>query len=216
VHCLKIVHQWHASIAVECSSNIEDSTGTNISWTKSNTLLVIEEYRANKYKMEKGLIRKKAVWEKITKMLCSKGLFVHGDQVNGKWKTLMRGYKSVKYNNKKYGAGKKSYEFETELDELFENDPIVKPVLTLSSTDNGKTSASGTNKSEDDEIVTQKPAKKSRKASSADIADTIKQYLQESKQSREDTIERQERMHRDRINAYKGVEDALRSFLAEK
>jgi hypothetical protein len=40
-------------------------------------------------------------------------------------KTLMRGYKSVKYNNKKYGAGKKSYEFETELDELFENDPIV-------------------------------------------------------------------------------------------
>ena len=75
--------------------------------------------------MEKGLIRKKAVWDKVAKMLCSKGFFVNGDQVNGKWKTLMRGYKSVKYNNKKYGAGKKSYEFETELDELFENDPIV-------------------------------------------------------------------------------------------
>ena len=83
---------------------------------------------------------------------------------------------------KKYGAGKKSYEFETELDELFANDPIVKPVLTLSSTDDEKTSASGTNKSEDDDIVTQKPAKISRKTSSADITDTIKQYLQESKQ----------------------------------
>lgn len=114
----------------------------------------------------------------------------------------MRGYKSVKYNNKKSGAGKKSYEFETELDELFENDPIFKPVLTLSSTDNENTSASGTNTSEDDDIVTPKPANKSRKTSSADITDTIKQYLQESKQRQEDTIERQERMHRDRINAY--------------
>jgi hypothetical protein len=62
---------------------------------------------ANKDKMENGLIRKKAVWEKITKMLCSKGLFVHGNQVNGKWKTLMRGYKSVKYNNKKIWGRKK-------------------------------------------------------------------------------------------------------------
>jgi hypothetical protein len=106
VHCLKILHQCHVSIVDECSSNIEDSTGTNISWTQSNTLLLIEEYMANKDKMEKGLIRKKAVWEKITKMLCSKGLFVNGNQVNGKWKTLMRGYKSVKYNNKKSGQEK--------------------------------------------------------------------------------------------------------------
>ncbi|XP_071139839.1 uncharacterized protein [Mytilus edulis] len=200
----------------ESSSNKEDSTGTNIIWTKSNTLLLIEEYRANKNKMEKGILRKKVVWEKIAKMLCSKGFSVNGDQVNGKWKTLMRGYKSVKDNNKKSGAGKKSYEFEEVLDELFENDPIIKPVLTLSSTDNNKKSATATDKPDDEEIATPKPAKKPRKTTSADIADTIKQYLQESKQHQEDTIERQERMHKDRINAYKGVEDALRSFLAKK
>ncbi|CAG2206502.1 unnamed protein product [Mytilus edulis] len=109
-------------------------------------------------------------------------------------------------------------------------DPIVKPLLTLSSTDQYKTT-SGTSSTENtlsdeedksspkppekDKSSSNPPSKKRRGAPS-DIVDTFKEYISETRGRQEEAIERQERMHQERMKAYRGVEDALRSFLTAK
>lgn len=132
----------------------------------------------------------------------------------------MRGYKSVKDNNKKSGAGRKSFDFEEDLDDLFEKDPIVKPLLTLSSTDQYKatsgTSTTENTLSDEEDKSSSNPPSKKRRGASSDIVDTFKKYISETRGRQEEAIERQERMHQERIKAYRGVEDALRSFLKEK
>ena len=201
----------------------EDCTSGIINWSNPNTLLLIEEYRENKEKVEKGIIRKKKGLGENFIDSEKKGFSVSPDQVNDKWKTLMRSYKFVKDNNKKSGAGRKVFEFEEELDVLFQNDIIVKPVLTLSSTGkkkNKEVEKSNTSDDDDNEEKQQNkqagPAPKKRKSASADMADTVKEYLQDLKRHQEEAVERQERMHRERLNVYKGVEDALRSLLTHE
>ena len=55
------------------------------------------------------------------------------DQIQGRWKSLCRAYKNVKYHNNKSGNDQMHYEYENELDQVFRDDPLISPKVVSSS-----------------------------------------------------------------------------------
>ena len=98
-------------------------------WDTNQTLLLIELYKQHEHKHT----TKKMMHEAISYHLKKEGYNYSADQVAGRWKSLMRAYKNTKDNNSISGSARKVFEFESNLDELFEKDPSIIPVLTLSS-----------------------------------------------------------------------------------
>lgn len=70
----------------------------------------------------------------IATTLRENGFQLSDEQVCGRWKTLLvRSYKSVQDHNGKSGNSRKTHDYQSELDEIFKNDPCVTPAVTLSS-----------------------------------------------------------------------------------
>ncbi|XP_062583076.1 uncharacterized protein LOC134244842 [Saccostrea cucullata] len=81
-----------------------------------------------------GKITKKKMWTEISESLISKGFKFTGDQVMGKWKTLISALKRTKDNNRKSGSGKKTCPFQEELEEILDGNPSINPIATTSTT----------------------------------------------------------------------------------
>ena len=83
--------------------------------------------------VDQGKMTKKAMWQDISRKINEKGYAYNSEQVSGRWKSLTRAYKNVKDHNKKSGNNKKSFEFESQMDDFFGDDPTIVPVVTASS-----------------------------------------------------------------------------------
>lgn len=80
-----------------------------------------------KYLVDSGKLKKRDMFSQVSKKFNDFNVSATTDQVSNKWKSLLRGYKAVKDNNRKTGASKKTHPYENELDEILENDPNVTP-----------------------------------------------------------------------------------------
>jgi len=58
-----------------------------------------------------------------------------GSQVNNKFQTLIRSYKSVVDNNKKTERGRKYFEFEEQMDNIFHKSKRINPEILLTETE---------------------------------------------------------------------------------
>ena len=136
----------------EASQSVQEA---NYLWTRPATLLLIAEYKTFLDKLEKGKIKKKLVWESISKTLTNKGHKHNPSQCESRFKTLQRGLKNVTDHNKKSGNDKKSHPYEAELAFL-----SMKPNFTPKYL-KGSESSSISQSPSSDEQSTSKPHKRS-------------------------------------------------------
>jgi len=101
---------------------------------KTQTLALIAMYSDRKDKFESPKYRNKNLWEEITRELnyLSRTCFTP-QQVEGKWKTLLSGYRKFKSDQSETGKGKKSFEYENELSDVLGSCHDITPVAIISS-----------------------------------------------------------------------------------
>ena len=141
----------------------------------------------------------------ISRKINEKDYAYNSEQVSGRWKSLTRAYKNVKDHNKKSGNNKKSFEFESQMDDLFGDDPTIVPVVTASSRkryDNSSCSSSRAEESEslDDGAGPSNP-KRQRKGTSGTVVDLLQDFIERGQKSKEEELDRRERMHREKLDA---------------
>lgn len=187
------------------NSSIEDGS-KGIMWNREQTLFLIQLYRDNIKQVEKGKIKKKKMWDTISINFKEQGYNFSTEQISGRWKSLLRAYKSTKDNNKKSGSSRKNFEYESEMDELFENDPTIEPEAVLSSgTVAAKRPANKDNEegevgtSSSSSTSTQQPAKKKSRSKSGELVTLFKSYLDEQK---ERDKEEKEKLKRCTVSAH--------------
>lgn len=111
-------------------------------WPRNLTLKLIDEY--GKYYKELGskLRSFKILYEMIAEILNTEfGSKITGSQVNNKFQTLVRSYKAVVDNNKKTGRGRKYFEFEEQMDHIFQKSKRINPEILLTEAETIKSTA---------------------------------------------------------------------------
>ncbi|KYN15177.1 hypothetical protein ALC57_12606 [Trachymyrmex cornetzi] len=95
----------------------------------ASTKLFLSTY---KEKVELLLNRKiktrKIMWERIRKVMHSKGYNTTATQIENKYKSLERSFKNMVTNNKKTGRGRTTYPYQTELTELLGAKHNIEPL----------------------------------------------------------------------------------------
>lgn len=108
------------------------------------------------------------MWQDISRKINEKGGYEYNSEhISGRWKSLIRAYKNVKDHNKKSGNNKRSFEFQSQMDDLFGDDPTIVPVVIASSrklNDNSSCSSSQAEESESmDDVAGPSTLKQPRK-----------------------------------------------------
>ncbi|XP_033756223.1 uncharacterized protein LOC117338967 [Pecten maximus] len=154
-------------------------------------------------------MRKKVMWSKIAQCLRDQGYNFTPDQVAGRWKTITRAYKNTKDHNNKSGNSRKTYEYDTELDELMGDCPTVNPPHLQSS----RKSASQTIESEecsDTDVESQSPReKKPRKSNSSEILEFLRLHAAQQKERQKEEGARKEKMHADKLSLLSNLVSAI-------
>ncbi|CAC5358859.1 unnamed protein product [Mytilus coruscus] len=128
---------------------------------------------------------------------------------NGRWKTLLRAYKAIKDNNKKSGAGKKSYEYEEQMDEIFGKDPAVTRIVTASSTSSGNK-----RKIDDsaDQSLQKSETKRPKCSPTSEMVSLLKQYTENQENRYNADLYRREQQFRERMANMKDLVNVLKTF----
>ena len=100
-------------------------------WTRPATLLLIDEYKSRMDLLNSGKLRKKSMWDQISKVLSGKGHKMSGAQCEGRWKTLLRGLKNVHDHNKKSGRKPKHHPDDEELVFMAEKPNIAESFVDV-------------------------------------------------------------------------------------
>ncbi|KAJ8316589.1 hypothetical protein KUTeg_005865 [Tegillarca granosa] len=208
------------------TSTADTETGIlNWTWTKESTLLLIDEYKKRMELLNTGKMKKKSAWISISKILVDKGYNVTASQCEGRWKTLLRGLKTISDHNKKSGNDKKSHPFAKELEFMAEK-PNIKPEYVAGSDETSKTkrsfntetastdddsdqlhpkaSTSGENTDQSDVKTSNEPKSKRRKSSSAEVVTVLKDFIQTQQERYEIESKKKEQMHNERMEIFKG------------
>ncbi|KAJ3617650.1 hypothetical protein MTP99_006750 [Tenebrio molitor] len=103
-------------------------------WNNDRTLALIHLYKKKEKAFDTGM--KKVVWGKIATQLNQDFAEMKFDfkNVESKWKTMKRTYKSIKLKNSKTGNATHRWEYFSVMEELFHNRPEITPPATCTST----------------------------------------------------------------------------------
>lgn len=181
-------------------------------WSKAATKLVISLYKKNENKVEKGMMRKKELWAAMSSEMSKHGYKFSPEQINGRWKTLLRAYKAIKDNDTKSGAGKKNFDYMKELDEIFGKDPAITPVVTASSTSAVVNKRKHENDS-DSSLESKKSETKRPKCSpTSEMVSLLKQHTQNQEDRYKAEANRREQHFQERMQMMQQIVDVLKTF----
>lgn len=168
-----------------------------------------------------GKLRKKALWNKIAKVLREKGnCNFSAVQVEGRWKTLMRGLKNVKDHNKKSGAERRNHPYEEEL-EFMAAKTNVQPECVVG-TENKSSPETKSSKEESDSgrpdtpttstkrkcVSPEKLNQSSKRRRTNDVLDSFEQIMKNESQRFEEQVERR---HREKMEMFGNFLEILKS-----
>lgn len=114
------------------SGSEEDENVGNRTWHHNDILMLIHLMQKHEKTFETSL--KKTVWQKITKILneTSKKKYTPLN-VENKWKSLKRTYKSLKIKATRTGTQRKYWEYFQAMDDLMAKKPEINPPVVASS-----------------------------------------------------------------------------------
>lgn len=220
----------------------ESQTNTALSvdgifWTRSSTLLLIQEIGKKLPAVNSGKMKKKDMFNQVATEMNKMNVSCTVDNVGNKWKTLLRGFKAVKDHNRKTGVQKKTHPFENELDAILAKDPNVSPTHTSSSSskppekDEGMPSCSSTKKRkietsgiELDENTNEnkngestdsspngcKKLQKSKQSSSSQLVSMLGNYMGKQEERNENIAQRMQTMHNEKMDLLKSLIDIMK------
>ncbi|CAH1954221.1 unnamed protein product [Acanthoscelides obtectus] len=104
-------------------------------FTRERTLKLLQLYKVNRKKLGSYEVKNmKKLWEIIAHDLSTEyKITIPANKCENKFKVLERNYKKVIENNNKTGRGRKLFEYEQDMDEIFEKKKNINPVILLSS-----------------------------------------------------------------------------------
>lgn len=221
--------------AASASSNSE-----GMFWTRPATLLLIEEYKNRMDLANSGKLRKKALWMQISNVLQAKGHSMSSSQCEGRWKTLMRGLKSVHDHNNKSGNNPRQYQYENELAFMAEKPNVSESYVVSSGSSKAKPAIASSscvtalpnsnmieNDSDSDSENTPKCSTKLKKDESPEnepkpkrkrpneVIDVLKNFMETQQKRYDDEAKRKEQMHKERMGIFVGFLEVLKGASAE-
>lgn len=113
-------------------SNSSFTTVEYTHWSRNVTLRLIDEYQKNFKDVGSRIRSYKMLYEIIADLLNTEfQLKMTVSQVNNKFQTLVRSYKAVVDNNEKTGKERKHFEFEEQMDAIFQKSKRINPEILL-------------------------------------------------------------------------------------
>uniref|UniRef100_A0A8C4X0W4 MADF domain-containing protein n=2 Tax=Eptatretus burgeri TaxID=7764 RepID=A0A8C4X0W4_EPTBU len=104
----------------------EDDAKKN--WSNAEVKALIHLYEENKASFENNFIRRKDIWQKITKKLNNEGGTTFSvEEVDKKWRNLKDRYKRNVEMKKQTGKGKSKWQFFDLMGQMLQKDPAVNP-----------------------------------------------------------------------------------------
>lgn len=196
----------------ESIDSLQKSDETPLFWNRAATLTFINELK--KYTIQElGQSRKKRMWQQIQKSMVSKGYPFNFEQICGRWKTLLRGYK-----NAKSATNPKKYEFQDELETLFTSDSCVLPDWVKNSSLFGENESDFSDDDDDNGVVStgRLSSMRPRRQHSLckEVVELLKQLMEDQNRREKEDIARQERMHRERICVLQNLIQAITQNVA--
>lgn len=129
-----VIEKFNLDVATETETNREDysfSGQYKTSWTRNEIVQLISLYKELKTKFQSTTIRNDKVWQEISVQIGTHSW----EQCKNKFKYLKSKYVEKKDNmgTKASGAKNMKFEYFEEMDEVFQNDPNIKPIALASS-----------------------------------------------------------------------------------
>ncbi|KAH3802971.1 hypothetical protein DPMN_156669 [Dreissena polymorpha] len=194
-------------------NQIPDKDTSSTSWTRSQTLLILEQYKANVDEFINPLL-KKQLWEELCKSLNSKGNHFNSKQVKGRLKTIVAAYRRAKDSNRATGA---TFEFKAQLDYILGEKHDTSQAFTISNLESASSSSACTGDSEEDTDSGEEPNVKNtveptrkRKSSLNQILQVLKQYGEEEKQKEHARLDVAKQMHNEKVDLLKNLIDMMK------
>ncbi|XP_044581091.1 trihelix transcription factor GT-2-like [Cotesia glomerata] len=128
----------------ERNNKDDNNKGADVkNWSKNEVLLLIEIYKEYQLEFLDANITNGDVWvkiaTKINETLNQQGLPpIPAEKCKTKWETLKRRYKSLKDSQKTSGNAPMTWPFYDEMEEVFGEQPWVKPLSTAGSNTTNK------------------------------------------------------------------------------
>ncbi|CAH1099682.1 unnamed protein product [Psylliodes chrysocephalus] len=108
-------------------------SASSITWTKSNTLVLLDVYQKYRTKVGTLEIRNfKRMWEIISSELKTRGVMVLENNCENRWRVLERNYKKYVDNKKKTGRGRSFFEYADEMEQILGKKKNINPTVVLS------------------------------------------------------------------------------------
>lgn len=212
---------------IESQVSVQQELQQSLSWSRSATLLLISEYKSRQSQIEAGKKRKNKAFTEISETLKEHGYHFNHEQCASRLKTITRAYKNMKDHNSKSGNSRKSYEYEQELNDLYEKRPNINPKFVLS------TSTTSTQPKDDDpgnreetEVAhnkrpsstdsetegnyTKPSAPKSRKTQVSEVITFIQDMTKNQEERHKNEQMKKEERHKDKMSVFKDLIDVLK------
>ncbi|XP_074026338.1 uncharacterized protein [Leptinotarsa decemlineata] len=103
-------------------------------WSVNNTKLLIDSYAKCRKRVGTFDIKNvKMMWQRIADELHNLNINVTASNCHNRWKVLERNYKKFVDNQNKTGRGRKYFEYQVEMEEIFGKKKNINPEVLLSS-----------------------------------------------------------------------------------
>lgn len=96
-------------------------------WSREAVSLLLAKYNENKDCLKKKNGIKKHIWQRIASEMKSHGFEFSWDQLQNKWKCLVRTYKKIKEHNSRTGENRRNWQYFNEMDTLQSINLAVEP-----------------------------------------------------------------------------------------
>ena len=153
-------------------------------WDAAATRFLITQYKDNEEKMNSGRMRKKAFWALVSSELAKINYEFTPQQTEGRWKTIMTRYKAVKESPS--GSARKDFEFEEDLDSIYEGHPNIIPKVTISNTEGKKGAKKHKKSQKKDKSLKMKKQKRERNSPEPKQSDKKDKTLEQEKNGKKD------------------------------
>ncbi|KAF5289461.1 hypothetical protein FQR65_LT11834 [Abscondita terminalis] len=169
-------------------------------WTSAAINLLIEKFRTYKLQLEKKNSIKKHIWKKIANEMQEFEYTYTWDQLQNKWKSMLRTYKSIKDHNNQSGRNRKNWDYFNKMDELLYGHPAIDPPILIHNgiqikkIDDESTSKSETVSTPESSRASTPDKPRKRKAPT-DISDMLTSLMQQNEKQHEENLKEKRRFN---------------------
>lgn len=196
------------NFAPKSGINIADFKKDAYQWNEQSTRIFIELYKHHHELFMQPNIKKKNLWEEISKKMLDYDYEISARQCENKWKSLKLSFKKVEEYNRQSGL-KRKCSFYDEISEILGQSNVIS--ISLASTSPAcvpEVSDSSPEKTR--RFKSKRP--RTSECTATDILNWLKANKEEEKRQQEEDRQEMRRMHEEKMKAFYGFLDVLKKW----